>query len=131
MSVCQRLCGGRCCESFPINMEPERIGEAYLEAQARILAWEARPYDWEVTTIAEMVVRIEEPDECEPRYSCKNLLPNGLCGAYASRPRMCSEYPGYGDAGRCTHCQFVPPIPPERRLTAGSSSYGEDSASHQ
>lgn len=115
----QKVCGGRCCSDFVISQTPEEIGWRYTWGVARILAGEDGPEDWESVTVAEMVVRIDEDDERGPRYTCANLLPSGLCGAYDRRPRMCRDYPGYGIGGSCDQCGFRQPMPASRRLSAG------------
>lgn len=38
-------------------------------------------------------------DKSQHYFTCKNLTENG-CGAYESRPRMCSEFPHYGRTER-------------------------------
>lgn len=111
-----RACGGKCCESFYLGVNPEEMGRLYVDAAARIIASEDVPNDWELVKIGEMVIRVDEDDESSPRYSCRNLLPSGLCGIYDTRPVMCRDYPGYGRGGRCEACGFTPPIPIERRL---------------
>lgn len=115
----QKVCGGECCRDFVISMKPADIGWRYEWAIARIFAGEASNHDWEIVTIAEMVIRIDEDDEAFPRYRCRNLTPAGLCGAYDRRPNMCRDYPGYGRGGDCNHCGFVQAIPPCRRLRPG------------
>jgi Fe-S-cluster containining protein len=115
---CNRLCGGRCCESFHVSSSPEEIGAYYVESCARIIAGEARAIDWERVLVAEMLVREDEPDEAFVRYTCTHLQANGLCGIYETRPLMCREFPGYGRGTRCNSCGFTQPLPPSRRLLA-------------
>ncbi len=115
---CQNACGGRCCEGFYINKTPLEIQDRYRQSVARIVASEDVPYDWEIVLVAEMILRVDEDDECEARYSCKNLR-NGLCSIYDRRPAMCRTFP---DPERgCFHCGYLPPVPIERRITAISS----------
>lgn len=111
---CSVQCGGRCCEDFPLNHAPGTIAELYAVALQRPEADRSRN-DLDIITIAEMVIRIDEDDETSPRYTCKHLR-NGLCSIYNNRPKMCSDYPGYGRGGACSHCSFVQPIPPSRQL---------------
>lgn len=77
----------------------------------------------------------------EPRhwYRCKALKDNGDCGIYATRPRMCSEYP-YGDRCKYTSCtwdrarsdnpptrqeliQIRRPTPPDNAVKAWDQKY--------
>lgn len=47
-------------------------------------------------------------------YTCKNLLDDGRCGVYATRPRMCADYP-YGkrcDYAQCTWAAVKSDHPP-------------------
>lgn len=50
-------------------------------------------------------------------YTCKNLLTNGDCGIYETRPKMCREYPHYGRAGAlcrystCTWSRYRADLP--------------------
>lgn len=115
----QNVCGGDCCRDFYISNTPADIGWRYEWAIARIFAGEASAWDWEIVTIAEMVIRIDEDDEATARYTCRNLTSAGLCGAYDRRPNMCRDYPGYGRGGSCNHCGFVQAIPTTHRLRAG------------
>lgn len=115
----QKVCGGRCCDGFYMNEKPEAIGDRYSWAVARILAGEDGPWDWEFAQVAEMIVRVDEDDEASARYTCRNLLPSGLCGVYDRRPHMCRDYPGYGIGGSCGTCGFRQPMPVGRRLSAG------------
>lgn len=96
------MCGGRCCQDFDINVSPERLGELYIGSVARIVASEELiPYDWDIVRVAEMVIRIDEPDEALPRYTCRHFdEANGVCGDYDNRPAMCREYP-YAQACHC------------------------------
>lgn len=73
----------------------------------------------EIRQIADMVVYLgwlpEQPDlipvaaigrgpgKMSNFYTCRNLKPNGDCGIYDTRPRMCRDYP-YGSPCRYTDC---------------------------
>lgn len=95
MSDCSHQCGGRCCQGFYLSHPPERVGELYLNALAHVIAFEP-PYDWEILFIAEMLIRIDEPDEANPVYTCQHfVVATGLCGVYDARPSMCRRFP-YG-----------------------------------
>lgn len=37
-------------------------------------------------------------------YTCKHLKEDGLCGVYDNRPKMCRNYPYYGDVTR--KCEY-------------------------
>lgn len=45
--------------------------------------------------------------EAHHRYSCIHLQPDGNCGDYENRPRMCSEYP-YGMPCKEPGCTWAP-----------------------
>lgn len=108
IATCSVRCGGKCCEDFPLSHSPERVAELYAAARALMEAGEA--YDEDVVTIAEMVIRIDEDDEARPRYTCKHLdRAAGLCTIYERRPKMCSDFPGYGRGGACHICGFRNP----------------------
>lgn len=99
---CSIPCGGRCCRSFPINASPEHIGERYAEAKRFLEHGDpTHAQSLDLVTIAEMVIRIDQEDDESPRYTCKHLGTDGLCGIYERRPKMCREYP-YGHA--CDTC---------------------------
>ena len=70
-------CTGHCCRSFP------------LLQYEKLMADPARHQDGE--QIAAMVVLIPESDP--PRFTCRNLQPNGDCGVYEARPAMCRDFP--------------------------------------
>ncbi len=90
-----RRCTGACCRAFNLQYSP-----------AQVKAWEGDGEDR--GTIARMVrfVRVVEPGQflpmgkrlphgCQPQYeySCSNLLANGDCAIYATRPEMCRTFP--------------------------------------
>ncbi|MFI5230753.1 MAG: YkgJ family cysteine cluster protein [Gemmatimonadales bacterium] len=109
---CSHSCGGVCCRDFVMSHSPERIGELYLAAVARIVAFEDTEDDWDKVFTVEMLVRIDdESDENGPRYSCVHFRADvGLCGVYDERPWMCRSYPN----GRpCYHCGFSNAPPDE------------------
>jgi len=58
--------------------------------------------------ISEMLIlqsRAKKGEKNGNYYTCKHFnSPTGLCGAYADRPAMCSDYPQYGDPDKkCTY----------------------------
>lgn len=80
------------------------MAQLYEHSHARIIAGEANAYDWDFVYVAEMLIRIDEPDESTPRYTCAHFVEaTGLCGAYEQRPDMCRRYP-YEKA--CPHCSY-------------------------
>ena len=49
-----------------------------------------------------LVDGVPDPQKSSHYYRCRNLQPDGNCGIYATRPRMCRDYP-YGR--RCSYAQ--------------------------
>ena len=98
--------------------------EALLKKCAQSTLWQMKPGPRyaEIERIADMVIYLGyEPMTTTHRgktlveqekysrsmkhyYRCKNLLANGDCGVYETRPKMCSEYPygGTCDYKECT-----------------------------
>lgn len=100
-------CTGACCRAFHLQYSPEQLK-----------AWEVGEDD--AGTIARMVrfVRVVEPGQllpvgiplpqgCPPQYvyACTNLLPNGDCAIYATRPVMCRDFP-YGQPCPYPGCEW-------------------------
>jgi Fe-S-cluster containining protein len=86
-------CSGHCCKRFflPYNYEA-------LQARAKEI-----PDDVEFQQVAGMVIPIEPDERGGNQYTCKNHLNNGDCGIYKDRPKMCSEYPSYGENKPCMY----------------------------
>lgn len=106
-------CGGKCCQSFPLNFSPEDVGKKYVHAMARRAAGvPLSDFERDVIYIAEMVIRIDEDDEASPRYGCRHFDEKaGRCSAYEQRPAMCRDYPNYGGDFACLYCGFSEPLP--------------------
>lgn len=95
-------CSGHCCRSFVLPHSPNELREGFAH-------WESigRPPGHDIEIITPMVVHLGLFDVSpttglklvEPShfYTCRHFeAATGDCGIYASRPRMCREYP-YGD----------------------------------
>jgi Fe-S-cluster containining protein len=117
MSECSHACGGTCCRRFPLSSSPEHLAGLYAGLVARRDAGhELCENDRDIIMIAEMVIPLAKESDEQPTYTCKHFDPvAGLCLAYDARPRMCRDYPSYGDPGRkCEHCGFTQtPAEPE------------------
>lgn len=114
--ACSVQCGGRCCQRFPVNMSPARMGERYLELTAwRDSGGALEPWMRDHIFISEMLVPLHEEADERPAYTCRHFdAAAGLCTAYADRPAMCSDYPSYGDPARgCDHCGYHAPSTPD------------------
>lgn len=114
-------CTGTCCENFTLPYSPLEIQRA-LEAHQ---AWEKGDGDGhflmddgnkalmpnEVEVIAPMVIHLgfypTEPGwSPQHHYTCKHFdKATGNCGIYATRPKMCSDFP-YGRVCRYATCQW-------------------------
>jgi len=59
-------------------------------------------------------------------YQCANLTPEGNCGVYEDRPRMCREYPRYCDGGRCDviGCELADRRLPVEKIVADDELLG-------
>ncbi len=94
-----RRCTGQCCKRFPLQFSPEEI--EWRQDQLK-----DGPF------VNDMVIYLgigSIGDLSETHlYTCRHHLPNGDCGVYEYRPRMCTDYPSYGRGGRCHHadCTF-------------------------
>lgn len=114
---CSHPCGGACCRRFPLNRSPAQLGARYVELTAwRDSGGEMEPWMLESMMICEMVISLADEGDETPTYTCKHFDDaTGRCTAYDRRPKMCSEYPSYGEPGRsCTHCGFTQtPATPE------------------
>ena len=65
-----------------------------------------------------MLIPIEQDAAGQWWYTCRHLQESGDCGAYASRPWTCREYP-YGHKCRYEDCTWDwARALPERRVTA-------------
>ena len=116
MAITRHRCKGDCCERFYLSEGPE--------------VWERRFRDWaemqnggpkvifyeEEITIAAMIEYLDSarfdvdgtPIEFKVPvywYRCKHHQPNGDCGIYNRRPKMCSRYP-YGNQCRYPGCTW-------------------------
>lgn len=63
------------------------------------------PIPNEIEEIAAMVIPLDPAEGVAHYYTCKNLLPNGDCGIYQTRPVLCSAYP-YGRTCRYSDCTW-------------------------
>lgn len=112
-------CSGQCCKAFTIHYSPEELAEAARfdrEVEAAMAAGEQPPMTdangnnraMDIQFIADMVIHLGHmthnpvtqrlachDGEAHHFYTCRHLLPNGDCGTYETRPRMCKEFP-YG-----------------------------------
>jgi hypothetical protein len=108
-------CTGHCCREMQIGQSLRT-----LHATALREAGDARPgLIPESVQVAAMLRPFVGPSTClkgsdgEPRwiteadhrYSCVYVQPNGDCGNYEDRPRMCREYP-YGHACSYEACTW-------------------------
>lgn len=125
-------CSGHCCKRFFLPLSPAELEKAVEAVQRKE---RGEPYVWidrygqerglfgtkqDIETITDMVIVVEEKLVDGDRsyfYTCKNLQPNGDCGIYETRPRMCSDYP-YGKHP-CPYpgCTFVDPRDDAKLLT--------------
>lgn len=113
-------CNGHCCRHFFLPFSPAGL-KAAAEHTREVLDFIAdhgelahrpgrlaAPYWPDAPMVADMAVYLgqqapgtvrTDPVELQPTagiYTCRHLQPNGDCGVYEHRPRMCREYP-YGN----------------------------------
>jgi len=118
-------CTGHCCKAFVMSASYEdmrRSYEAKMSGQDSFFDTRsddtavpidryARGHYKDIEIVFPMLVQLgihmrhplpDGPPIDHPMafYTCKNLQANGDCGIYASRPDVCSDYPGR------TACQF-------------------------
>lgn len=102
-------CTGHCCKVVGLPWSPEhlrasRVAELAFEVNG---VWDlalVRHHDGlQIANMLEstgpLIRHAVTGKEIPPGYwgyRCKNQLPNGDCGIYETRPRMCSEYPYQG-----------------------------------
>lgn len=128
-------CTGHCCESFSIGMSPLELARAaHLERHVPGTS----KHGSEILLIAEMLVPIGIFEDNPGReslgkatgsswfFTCSNLTHAGDCGIYATRPKMCSDFPRYDHGGACryTGCEapgFREPLIPATRLVRSAS----------
>lgn len=88
-------CTGHCCRNFTIPITPDQLKNKEYGT------FNKEDFD----RIAEVVVYLGEGvgGKNGHRYTCSKLLPNGDCGDYENRPKMCREYP-YGEECKVVGC---------------------------
>jgi Fe-S-cluster containining protein len=104
-------CTGDCCRVFYLPFSPEELQEN-LRASRAGESQDANGHfiGQDIETVANMVIHLgafdrnpvtlAKIDGLANYYTCKHLQPNGDCGIYENRPRVCSGYP-YGN-----HCNY-------------------------
>ncbi len=112
-----RRCNGDCCKYFFLPFSPEELKEEEYLARKEIYFAQIAGH-WvklckydpkELIQVAEMVRFIEsKPSSTNPKitnhyYYCTKQLSNGNCGIYATRPRLCSDYPSYNIDNKCKY----------------------------
>lgn len=110
-------CTGDCCRRFYLPFGPGELAYAYALAMGAVPHRLGAPGLLEdIETIYPMAEWLgmekrgtngEPIPEAVNWYRCRNLQPNGDCGIYEKRPKMCSEYP-YGGACRYDGCTWTP-----------------------
>jgi Fe-S-cluster containining protein len=83
-------CTGHCCKRFTLPYSPEEL-VAYKDRLLESDVVVPMVTFLEVSTLH--ADGIDYPDAPRWWYTCKNLLPDGNCGIYETRPRMCWDYP--------------------------------------
>lgn len=78
-------CRGECCRRIMLFQGPNAIG---IEAAAK-----ADPEHPDFKEIAHLFREVGWDREGRPIHKCLALLPNGDCGVYETRPRLCRDYP--------------------------------------
>jgi Fe-S-cluster containining protein len=95
-------CTGHCCRRFCL---PAPYKDFEEEFAFKMLG--GNPSKWaEVEKVFPMLIPLGVEDGAE-RFTCKHLLPNGDCGDYENRPRMCRDYP-YEDSCMFSGCTYKP-----------------------
>jgi Fe-S-cluster containining protein len=107
-------CKGHCCRAFPLS---RTLAELEASAKAELAgvtvfvddAGQERCLIEDAALVVDMVIPLgrhrvspssgHEFAEEREMYTCRHLQPNGDCGIYERRPRVCSEYPYRDD--RC------------------------------
>ena len=109
MSACSHDCGGRCCFSFTLPYSPEEFADWTL--------WDMLTPD--ALEVVPMLVSLgHHTGSPEARgsvgdgpahwYTCKNFdRVAKKCTVYATRPKMCSDYPY---ARSCEYCGYDHPL---------------------
>lgn len=115
-------CTGHCCKRF--NLVGVGVSHEELSWQPTLDSMVARgdPVPWgarrlrDGAQVARMLVPIERITASDDGkalpgargtfywYRCSNLLPNGNCGIYATRPEMCRDFPYDGASCPFTGC---------------------------
>ena len=104
-------CTGDCCRSYTLPFEPDDLQALASEHLASVFTGVPPQNEFtdSVSGIAMMSIPIGEftadpSGEAQPnhiRYRCRNLLDNGNCRIYESRPGMCQRYPYECGSGVC------------------------------
>lgn len=102
-------CTGECCKDFVVTRHNYRsLLDVALREAANALDEDDVPESVRVVAMIRPLVG-ESPSkanegkwltEAHRHFTCVHLKPNGDCGDYENRPRMCREYP-YGNS--CEH----------------------------
>ena len=98
-------CNGFCCREFFLPLQYEQIQQRANETptpENRQIADMLIPITRaRYTGISDNILH-ETPG---PTYTCKHHLPNGDCGIYENRPKMCRNYP-YGQPCPYIGCTY-------------------------
>lgn len=144
-------CTGHCCRSFFLPFSYNELRRAWAaQARSRARGGEPVPWvddrgntlyrlgaDWDLETLVPRLIPLGAhsqnpvsagdggfaPDRLGNFYRCSALQPNGDCGIYARRPKLCANYP-YGTACSYKDCSWdtrgVPPALPEGLISKAS-----------
>lgn len=96
-------CTGHCCRKLFLSWPPGKLEKAYVANRLGVpFMWCGEPQGIpiQIDIIFPMLHFIEREQE-GAYYSCRNLLSNGDCGIYPTRPKMCCEYPEYECREKC------------------------------
>jgi Fe-S-cluster containining protein len=109
--ACSHRCGGDCCRSFDLDKSPVELGRARVHGGICDIVYITDMLVYQGHGVTSPVHGKEsgtgKAGEPAYWYGCKHFDDDaGLCTAYESRPRMCSEYP-YGQRCRYKGCGYT------------------------
>jgi Fe-S-cluster containining protein len=110
-------CSGDCCRAFTLPYSLEEMRRLYLRDQAstmRLRAMTGQPHPMpETVKVYPLLITLSRERGTHPLgpvrqsgrmywYSCK-AFKDGQCTIYENRPKMCADYPQYGENRLCEY----------------------------